>query len=185
MTRLSIVILLHRHLLIELNKERADNPTQGYQHGSIVGYLMSQTFLNDLYEFRMTQLENGLVEIHIIMPTSIQTPCNYKGAEARKRLTKFILSSASGLASTLRFNIEDKLGVIYETVAESVDVEQKMQLLLEKISTGSMTAQDLASNPPEGMDSHQVEVIIQYLLDNGDLILEDNLNLTWKEKSLS
>jgi hypothetical protein len=144
----------------------------------------SRIFLNDLYEFRVNQLENDLVEIRIVMPNPNPIPCDKKGPEARKRLTKFILASASGLASILRINLEDKLGAIYETVAESVDTEQKMQIILEKIhaSPGAYTVQDLISNPPDNVDSRQAQIIIQYLLDNQDLVLDDS-QLVWVESS--
>ena len=134
---------------------------------------------NDQYEFRMKVVEDGRVEIRIVMPNPVPTPCDLKGPEARKRLGKWIMASASGMATMLRVPLEDTLRQIYEAFAKAVDYEHWIELVVQEVVTnpGTRSPRSFEETPPKGMDARQARVIVQHLLDNGDLALNESLKL--------
>jgi hypothetical protein len=131
-----------------------------------------------MYKFKMIpKTDEALVELQIIMPNPMAGACDLEGSEARKRLTKWILSSAAGMALSCGVDLQDALGTIFLTISEAIDWEHQRDLLVQAIRKAPRSPQDLEENPPETLSPEQARSLVQHLLDNGTLMLDDDLKL--------
>lgn len=133
------------------------------------------------YQFRMKALSDGLVEIRIVMPSPKAVECDLQGLDARKRIIKWIASSAAGLGESCGLDLHSMFHDIFMAFSRAVDHEHWQQQVIQEVRKGGKSFRDLENQPPDGMTADHTRVILQELVDTGILFLDDQLKFAVKE----
>lgn len=124
------------------------------------------------YRFQRTRLANGQTEIRIVMPSSPTDPdVDLRGADARKETSRWLLSIASGLATACGMGLQEAFYIIYSAVVDNVDQETILRTIREQ----RCTPDSLAANPPSGIDSEILRILLADLMDSGTVYLDGHL----------
>lgn len=130
----------------------------------------------DDYKFSLKRLEGDLVELRMVMPSPTAQPEDLTGLEARKRIAQWVLSSASGMALSCNAT-EQTLKIfpfIYESVAGGLDHEAKFRpLIFREVAKRAVSPAELATQPPEGMTTREVERTVRIMIETNDLELDE------------
>jgi len=123
-------------------------------------------------QFKRTCLENGQVEIRIVMPaTSADLEVDLRGAEARKEMSRWVLALASGLATVCGLDLTQPLYMIHAAIIDNVDQETILRTIREK----RCTPETLVSDPPDDLDPEILRVMLADLLDSGVVYVDGYL----------
>lgn len=131
------------------------------------------------YQFKLQPLgHEHLVEIRIVMPHPNAVPADCHGPEARKLIAKWMLSSVVGLAASCGVYLQSTLRAVFSTISEAVDAEVWRTRVFDLIRQAPISPRALEDNPPEGLGAQETRIIAQSLLDEGLVMLDENLKLT-------
>lgn len=133
------------------------------------------------YQFSMKALSDGFAEVRIVMPSPKVIECDLQGLDARKRLVKWIASSAAGLGESCGLNLHAMFHDIYMAFSQAVDHEHWQQAIIREVRKGGKSFRDLEEHPPEGLTADHARGITQELVNNGLLFLDDERKLSVKE----
>lgn len=123
------------------------------------------------YRFTRTRLENGLLEIRIILPGVADPDVDLQGAAARKETSRWLLSETSRLASTCEMDLTEACCIIHASVVDNVDQET----ILRAIREARCTPESLSAEPPAGVDPEILRILLADLLECGAVYLDGHL----------
>lgn len=129
------------------------------------------------YQFKFTPLGDGHVELYIVLPSPQTEAQDLVGPEARKRIAKWVLASAAGLAATCQINLHEILHGVFTRLVQAVDYEQGRDLVIARVRDEPCPPRELEEHPPGGLTPTAARTIAQMLLDEGVFILNDHLKL--------
>lgn len=124
------------------------------------------------YRFTRTRLENGQLEIRIVLPAVPADPdTDLHGPAARKETSRWLLSVVSGLASACGMDLTEACYIIHASVVDNVDQET----ILRTIRESRCTPETLSADPPAGVDPEILRILLADLLDCGAVYLDGHL----------
>lgn len=124
------------------------------------------------YQFKQTILENGQLEVRIVMPARpADMETDLRGAPARKEMSRWVLSIAYGLGKICGMDLLETFYLIYTAVVDSVDQE----LIIKAIREKPCTPESLVADPPADVDPEILRVLLANLIDSGTVYVDGHL----------
>jgi hypothetical protein len=124
------------------------------------------------YQFKRARLENGQVEVRIVMPArTMDVDADLLGASARKEMSRWVLSIAYGLGKACGINLLETFYLIYTAIVDSVDQEIIIRAIREK----PCTPESLVADPPADVDPEILRVLLADLIDSGTVYVDGHL----------
>jgi len=127
------------------------------------------------YQFKRTRLENGQLEVRIVMPArTTDSDVDLHGASARKETSRWVLSIAYGLAKSCGINLLETFYLIHTAIMDTVDQEVIIKAIREK----PCTPESLVADPPADVDPEILRVLLADLIDSGTVYVDGHLKFS-------